>query len=118
MQYQICRRRSDPHSVTIHVSQELWLKKAVSWCAPDDQYPKQPSYVVDIFGLDGITEISVNRYYIVVEKSPLFSWKHLLPWVLLSLEIYLDQKDPAEEERPLEKATRRIKEVRAKTNPE
>lgn len=50
---------------------------------------QQTAFITGLFALPGITELSVTRYRVFVEKSPAFDWTEVIPPILSYLQTQL-----------------------------
>ncbi|KKR07237.1 MAG: hypothetical protein UT43_C0029G0007 [Parcubacteria group bacterium GW2011_GWC1_39_29] len=64
---------------TIHVSEEISQRKALSFPSPTAQSDKATPMVHALFGIKGVAAVTLSRYEIHIMKGRVFSWQELLP---------------------------------------
>ncbi len=74
--------------VSIHVD-KLVCKSLKMW---DDLRfgPKKPQFVRDLFGIEGVCEVSIQPYEVGVTKGGVFEWKEMVSAILHTLQVGLD----------------------------
>jgi Scaffold protein Nfu/NifU N terminal len=68
----------NPNRMCVHLSQRLSDDRAVTFWHKSHNVDEQPSYVLKIFEIDGITEVTLQQYSISLEKGSVFEWEDIL----------------------------------------
>lgn len=99
MRYQL-EYHPNPDCLSIHVSSCITKKSIERFDADqsmDDGQQPRPRLIDDLFKIDGITAVTLQRYEIGLAKGTVFEWKEIMPIALEVLNINLNGMGVIEE---------------------
>jgi hypothetical protein len=92
-----------PDRLTIHLNRCIATKRTQVFDTDEgvDTYPR-PSFVKDLFRIDGVVEVFVMPYEVTLVKGTAFDWEAIIPIALALLSVTFDNAGTLEEkEKPI-----------------
>jgi hypothetical protein len=80
----------EPNSLSIHIDKILTRQMIEVFDSEDMHESTQPEVVKDLFGVDGVGQISLHRYNLSIRKAKVFSWEEMIPRLIFILQMHLD----------------------------
>ena len=100
----------NPDCLKIHVDKRLTDKMIESWdteegglCSFDDR--PTPAHILEMFAVDGVDKVSVNRYNFQISKGTVFEWDALVPQLLAIIKKYYEPEGEMVEAKPPKRMT-------------
>ncbi len=99
MKYQL-EYHPNPNRLSIHLNKEVTGAQIESFKSSICAEKIRPEVVNDIFSaVEGVSEITLQRYEISVGKGVVFGWDDMIDQILLILQMHLDPEGKQEEKK-------------------
>lgn len=97
----------NPDCMTIHLDRLLTKKMIETYDSPEpyESEDVRPSFVTDIFQINGVERVWMNSYSIGITKGSVFEWDEIRTRALSAIQSNFDPTDPMVEARPAKSPT-------------
>lgn len=70
---------TNPDYCIIHVSDPVIKETIITFDSPNSQPDKSMPIVQDLFDINGVAKVTIQRYRVSIEKGHVYRWEELLP---------------------------------------